>query len=179
MKRTMFIMSLAVVGLAISAWYQGGMDLLGTGVMAGILMFIDVLPMLIAAFAVSGLVQVLINPQMINNFLGEGKGLKGVTLGAVAGSVIPGGPYVYYPLSASFATAGVQASTLMAFVVSKSLWDLARIPMEVAIIGFTPAMIRLLVTLPFPILAGLLVYWFYPGLTRQMLPVQKMEEDKQ
>ena len=174
----MFIMTLAVIGLSVSAWYQGGADLLGTGVMAGMVMFIDVLPMLLAAFAVSGLVQALMNPQLINRFLGEGGGLKGILLGSVAGGVIPGGPYVYYPLSASFASAGVPASTLMSFVVGKSLWDLARIPMEVAIIGVTPAMIRLLVTLPFPIIAGLLVRGFYPNLTGEMLPVQKMEGKK-
>lgn len=178
MKKTIIIMSVAVIILAVLALLQGGTAAPLIGIRAGVLMLWSVLPLLIAAFALSGLVQVLINPEQVGRILGKGAGFKGILLGSVAGGLLPGGPYVYFPIAASFAACGAEASTIMAFVVAKSLWDLSRIPMEVAIMGGRVAAIRLLVTFPLPIIIGLLTRWLYPSLTQTLLPNIK-EGDKE
>lgn len=173
MKKTIIIMSFAVLVLAVLALLQGGPASVMIGVRAGALMLWSVLPLLTAAFALSGLVQVLINPEQVSRILGKGAGMKGILLGSTAGGLLPGGPYVYFPIAASFAKAGAEASTIMAFVVSKSLWDLSRIPMEVAIMGGRVAAIRFLITFPLPIIIGLLTLWLYPNLTESLLPVKE------
>ncbi|MDW7651771.1 MAG: permease [Bacillota bacterium] len=178
MKNTLIIITLVVLALALSAFVQGGTPQLGAGMYAGVRMFIDVLPLLVAAFAVSGLVQVLINPERVGQLLGKGAGLRGILLGSVAGGLMPGGPYAYYPIGASFVTCGAEAPTLMAFVVAKSLWDFARFPLEVAILGVNVAVIRFVVTFAFPFFAALLTQWLYPDLTKHFLPVVKEGEKK-
>jgi uncharacterized protein len=176
MKKTLLVMAAAVLFLALSAFLQGGAALLWRGINAGIAMFIQVLPMLVAAFALSGLIQVLINPQQISRLLGRESGTKGLLLAAVVGGILPGGPYVYYPIAASFVSAGAEGATIMSFVVGKSLWDLSRAPMEVAIMGGRVTAIRYAVTLVFPLFIGLLARWLFPNLTADMIqPVQKEE----
>lgn len=63
----------------------------------------------------------------------------------------------------------------MAFVVGKSLWDVSRLPMEVAIMGGSVTAIRYVVTFIFPVIIGLLTKWLYPALTQQLLPATKKE----
>ncbi|HSW35504.1 MAG TPA: permease [Candidatus Limnocylindrales bacterium] len=178
MKTTMIIMSAAVLLLGVLAFFQGGLVLLGQGVLNGLLMFFNVLPLLFAAFAISGLAQVLVNPQKICRLLGKGSGFRGILLAAAVGGTLPGGPYVYYPIAASLAAAGAEASAIMAFVLAKSLWDVSRLPMEVAIMGGHVAAVRYAVTFVFPVLIGLLAQWLYPGLTQRLLPVTKKEGAK-
>jgi uncharacterized membrane protein YraQ (UPF0718 family) len=173
MRNTLIIITLAVLGLAFSALLQGGTPLLLEGILAGVYMFVSVIPLLLAAFALSGLVQVLINPEQVSHLLGKGAGLRGILLGTLAGGMMPGGPYVYYPVAASFVSCGAEAPTIMAFIVSKSLWDFARFPMEIAIIGGEIAAVRFLITFTFPVIAGLLTQWFYPDLTKHFLQACK------
>jgi uncharacterized membrane protein YraQ (UPF0718 family) len=167
MRKTILIMSVVVVLLAFLALFQGGPQMLFSGITAGGLMFRDVIWMIVAAFALSGLAQVLINQDQVKRLLGSESGWRGLILGAVAGGIVPGGPYVYYPIASSFYTAGADTGTIMAFIVAKCLWDLPRLPMEVAIIGARITAIRFLITAIFPILAGLATHRFYPTLIRQ------------
>ena len=176
MRNTLIVMTLAVIALGGAAFFQGGSARLGAGIFAGARMFVDVLPLLVAAFALGGLVQVLINPDKISSLLGKDAGLKGIFLGAAAGGLLPGGPYVYYPVAASFARSGAEGATLSAFITSKSLWDLSRLPMEAAILGGRIAAIRYLVTFAFPIAAGLLARVFYPNLAQHFLDVPGKED---
>lgn len=173
MRNTLIVMALAALALAVLAFMQGGVPLLGTGVSIGFKMLLEVFPLLVAAFALGGLVQVVINPEKVSALLGKDAGSRGVFLGAAAGGLLPGGPYVYYPVAASFAKSGAEGATLIAFITAKSLWDLSRIPMEVAILGGNITAIRYLVTFVFPIIAGLLARWLYPGLTRHLLNVSE------
>ncbi|MBS3989998.1 MAG: permease [Dethiobacter sp.] len=168
-------MSVVVLFMAALAVSRGGIVLLGQGALSGLQMFVGVLPLLLAAFALGGLVQVLIDQQKVYRLLGKGSGLKGILLAAAIGGIIPGGPYVYYPIAASLASAGAEAPAIMAFVVGKSLWDVSRMPMEVAIMGGDIALARYLATFAFPVLIGLLTKWLYPGLAQQLLPVARKE----
>lgn len=169
MKNTLIVMTLVVLALAAAAFLQGGLPLLGAGVYAGLKMLLEVLPLLVAAFALGGLVQVVMNPEKVSALLGRDAGYRGVFLGAAAGGLLPGGPYVYYPVAASFAKSGAEGATLIAFITGKSLWDLSRLPMEVAILGGNIAAVRYLVTFLFPLIAGFLARWLYPDLTRHFL----------
>lgn len=164
MLKTVMVMSAVVALLALLAWLRGGLPLLYAGLFAGVKMLWDVLPMLVAAFAVSGLLQAVADPEKVGRMLGKGSGWRGMLLGALMGAVIPGGPYVYYPVAFSFQKAGAEIGTIMTFIVARSLWDLARLPMEIAILGGSVTLARNVVTLAFPLLAGLLARYLAAAL---------------
>lgn len=155
MFKTVIGMGAAACVLAVLAFIQGGWPLVGQGLFIGLETVFQVLPLLGAAFAVAGLVSVLISHNTIERWLGQGSGLKGILLAAAAGALVPGGPYVYFPLAATFLCAGAEIGTAIAFVTAKNLWTLTRLPMEMALLTPEITIIRYVSTFVFPILLGL------------------------
>ncbi len=161
MKNNIIIMTTITILLAIFGVVQQGPSVITAGIMAGAKMLIEVVPLLAAAFVLAGMIQVLISKEFINKWLGKDAGLKGIFLGAVAGALIPGGPYVFYPIAASFLLSGAEIGTVLAFVVAKNIWSISRLPMEVALMGPTITAVRYIVTFVFPILVGLIANLFF------------------
>lgn len=155
MRKTIVGMGLASGLLAVVAFLQGGWPLLAQGLLIGAQTALQVAPLLGAAFAMAGLVSVLISPESIKPWLGRGSGLRGILLAAVAGALVPGGPYVYFPLAATFLCAGAEIGTAIAFVTAKNLWTLSRLSMEMALLGPKITLVRYLTTFIFPIILGL------------------------
>ena len=153
-------MFVAVVLLGWLAWDRGGPDLVLQGVLLGGSMALRVLPLLFVAVAIAGFIQLLITKQGVSRWLGKEAGMKGVWLGALAGALVPGGPYVYFPIAATLLVSGAEIGTVLAFVTAKNLWTLSRLPMEVALIGPEITAIRYVVTFVFPVLLGLLANVF-------------------
>ncbi|ACV67577.1 permease [Desulfohalobium retbaense] len=156
MRNTVLGMAVAVVVFAALALSRGGWPLLMHGLVLGGTMAVQVLPLLIAAFAVAGLITVLISQDQVSRWLGRESGLKGILLAALAGALVPGGPYVYFPLAATFLLAGAELGTVVAFVTAKNLWTLSRLPMEMALLNPEITLIRYAVTFVFPPLLGVL-----------------------
>lgn len=117
---------------------------------------IGLIPLIITATLIAGLVQAAIPRGIIANFLGKEAGLKGIALGSLLGSLVPGGPYVIFPLLGGLYRAGAGIGTLIAFVTAWSLISLARIPMEVAFLGTKIVALRLALCVILPIVVGLL-----------------------
>lgn len=161
MQTTVIYMYLAAVVLGIMAYLRGGMDNLLQGLTDSFKTILISLPLIILAMIVAGLIQVLISHDFIKRWLGQEAGVKGVLLAGLAGALIPGGPYVYYPIAASFFAAGAEIGTVMAFVTAKNLWSLSRIPWEMALLGPEITVVRYLVTFIFPILVGLMANALY------------------
>jgi uncharacterized membrane protein YraQ (UPF0718 family) len=126
-------------------------------------MLLQVLPLLVFAFVVAGMVQVLIPQALLAHWIGKESGLRGILVGAVAGAIAPGGPYVSLPIVASMMRAGASVGTLVAFVTGWSLWAVGRLPLEIGILGWKLTVIRLASTLLFPPLAGLIAQTFFSG----------------
>ena len=147
----MGIIVVVLIGLAI--WRGGGS--LQKGLTFGGKTFLSTLPLLIFAFAIAGLVQVLVPREFILKWLGPEAGLKGILLGTVAGGITPGGPYVSFPIVASLYKSGASVGTVVAFVTAWSVWAIARFPMEMGLVGPKLAIARFLSTLIVPPLAGL------------------------
>ena len=104
----------------------------------------------------AGLVQVLLPKDLLGNWVGASSGLRGIMIGTLAGAITPGGPYVSLPIVAGLLSAGAGIGTMVSFLTSWSLWAVARLPMEVGIIGWKFTLIRLLSVLIFPPIAGLM-----------------------
>jgi uncharacterized membrane protein YraQ (UPF0718 family) len=126
------------------------------GVKAGLIMLVEILPLLLFAFIVAGMVQVLLPHEALARWVGAESGLRGILIGSVAGGLTPGGPFVSLPLAAGLLRSGAGAGTMVAYITAWSLWAVNRLPMEVGILGWRFTLIRLGCTFLFPIIGGLI-----------------------
>jgi len=113
------------------------------------------LPLLLSSFLIAGMLQVLIPRELINAWLGNQAGTKGIVLGCLAGGLIPGSPYAIFPIVASLYKAGASLATVVSFVTAWSLWSVSRLPVEMALIEPRAALVRFLITFLMPPIAGL------------------------
>lgn len=149
------IMGAIAIALILIGYFRGqGQHI--TGLKAALSMTIEILPLLIFAFIVAGMMQALIPNEIISKWIGEGSGLRGIFIGTVAGGIMPGGPYVSLPVAGGFLRTGASIGTIVAFLTGWSLWAIARLPMDIGILGWKFTLVRLACTFFFPPIAGLL-----------------------
>ncbi len=153
---TILILSGVVFLLAGAAWQSGGWELVLAGVVGGVATLLLVAPLLLCAFLIAGLIQVLLTQEKVAYWLGEGSGWRGIFLACISGALIPGGPYVYYPIAAALLRAGASLGVLVAFVSAKNVWPVVRLPLEFALLGPRLTVARLLTTFLIPPLLGFL-----------------------
>jgi len=164
MQRTMTVILFAAgVALGVVAFLEGGWARVGAGLRGTGSLLVETAVLIAAAFVLAGLIQVLIPRETVTRWLGEGSGWRGLLIGGVAGALIPGGPYAYYPIAVAFLRSGANIGTIVTFVVAKNLWTVSRLPIEVALLGVHVTWVRYLVTLAFPPLAGLLAQALFRG----------------
>jgi len=133
------------------------------GVKLGVTLTLQIVPLLVFAFIVAGMVQVLVPNELIAKWVGEESGFRGILIGTVAGGLAPGGPYVSLPIAAGLVQSGAGIGTIVAFLTGWSLWAINRIPMDVAILGWQIALVRIACTFFFPPIAGLIAQALFPG----------------
>jgi len=119
-------------------------------------MVIEVLPLLIFAYIVAGMVQALLPKDTVSHWLGKESGLRGIMIACIAGGVTPGGPFVSLPLAAGFLRSGAGIGTIVAYLTAWSLWAAGRLPLELGLLGPRLTMIRIACTFFFPPVAGLI-----------------------
>lgn len=151
---TIIIGLLALISLIVG--YLKGNNAHIQGIKIASSMLLEIAPLLIFAFILSGMCQALIPQSFITKFIGRESGLKGIFFGAVAGGLFPGGPYVSLPIAAGLIRAGASIGTVVAFLTGWSLWALSRLPMEIGIIGWKMTLIRIGSTFLFPPIAGMI-----------------------
>lgn len=134
-----------------------------TGLKSSLKMTVEILPLLVFAFIIAGMVQVLLPHELMSKWIGEESGMRGIFIGALAGGITPGGPYVSLPLAAGLLRAGAGVGTMVAFVTAWSLWAVSRLPMEIGILGWKFTLVRLACTFFFPPIAGFLAQTFFSG----------------
>jgi len=158
---TIIMAILATVLLAIG--YSRGEGQHIQGLNSGLKMIVEIIPLLLFAFIVAGMIQVLLPQELLAKWIGEESGLKGILIGTLAGGVTPGGPYVSLPIVAGLLKAGAGVGTLVAFLTAWSLWAVARLPMEIGILGWKFTFVRLACTFFFPPIAGYIAQLVFSG----------------
>ncbi|MFC2133531.1 permease [Bacteroidota bacterium] len=148
----------------VAVGYFKGEEQHTVGLKSALNMTIEVLPLLIFAFIIAGMVQVLIPQEVISKWIGEESGFVGILIGSVAGGLSPGGPYVSLPVVAALLKSGAGVGTLVAYLTGWSLWAIARLPMEVGILGWKFTLVRLASTFIFPPIAGLIAQTFFSNI---------------
>lgn len=152
------IMGVLALGLFLIA-YNKGEGQHTVGMQSAWKMIIEILPLLIFAFIVAGMVQVLLPKELLTKWVGAESGWRGLIVGTIAGGLSPGGPYVSLPIVAGLLKSGASAGTMVAFLTGWSLWAVGRLPMEFGILGWKFTVIRLASTFIFPPIAGFFANW--------------------
>ena len=154
------VMAVLAICLVVIAYRKGeGQHI--EGMRWGLNLMLGILPLLMFAFIVAGMVQALIPRELLAKWVGREAGLKGILIGTVAGGLSPGGPYVSLPLAAGFLRSGASLGTMVAFITAWSLWAVSRLPMEIGIMGWKFTVIRLACTFFFPPIAGFLAQMLF------------------
>ena len=151
---------IAIVLLFIGYNKGGGEHILGLKSAGN--MLIQIMPLLIFAFIVAGMIQVLVPQEMISKWVGIESGFRGLLIGTVVGGFMPGGPYISLPIAAGLLRAGASVGTMVAFLTGWSLWGVSRLPLEIGIMGWQFTLIRLACTFFFPPIAGLIANTLFP-----------------
>jgi len=126
------------------------------GVIEAIKMILLVLPTLIGAFLIAGYIRVLMPEDVVREWLGEDSGLKGVLIGYLAGTLTFGGPFISFPIAASLYHAGGGVGTVTTYITSWALWGGGIIFYEFSILGPRLFTIRIIASILFPLLAGVI-----------------------
>lgn len=156
---TLMMAVLALVLLYLGYQQGGGQHL--KGLTQAFRMTGQILPLLLFALIVGSMVQVLVSQEAISRWVGSESGLRGLLVGTVAGGFAPGGPYVSLPIVAGLIRSGASVGTMVAFITGWSLWSVGRLPMDIGILGWKLALIRLACTFFFPPIAGFLAQTFF------------------
>jgi len=154
------IMGFLAIALTAIAYKRGQGEHV-TGLKQARTILIQIAPLLVFAFIVAGMIQVLIPTETISRYVGTESGFSGIILGAVIGGLMPGGPFVSLPIAAGLLVAGAGTGTMVALMTGWSIWAVSRLPIEFGIMGWKFTAIRLASSFFFPILAGLLANLFF------------------
>lgn len=126
------------------------------GLSSGGQLLMATLPKMVFAFAVAGLIQVLVPADLISQWIGEGSGVRGLLIGTAAGALTPGGPFMHFPIVASLLHSGAGAGPIIAYLTAWSLLGLHRLVIwEVPLLGFEISLVRFAVSLALPPVVGL------------------------
>ena len=151
---TIIMAVLAIIFVFLGYQKGGGEHILG--LKAAGTMLIQLAPLLLFAFIVAGMIPLLISQQTIARWIGAESGFRGILIGTIAGGMMPGGPFVSLPLAAGLLKTGAGVGTMVAFVTGWSLLAIARLPLEIGILGWKFTLIRLACTFFLAPIAGLI-----------------------
>ena len=87
------------------------------------------LPVLVLAVLVTGFTEVLLPKGLVENWLSESSGLRGIGLAWLAGILTPGGSLVGLPMIAVLFEAGVGISVLITYATSFATLSLLKVPL--------------------------------------------------
>ena len=159
----MFVASIAVGVYVVHSY---GVPRALDGLSSGGQLLMATLPKMIFAFAVAGMIQVILPTDLVSQWIGEGSGVRGLMIGTLAGTFTPGGPMMHFPIVASLMTSGAGAGPIIAYLTAWSLLGLHRLVIwEIPILGLEISAVRFAASLVLPPLVG-----FVGGLIFHSLP---------
>lgn len=107
-----------------AAFWIGGWELAKSGFTQAGQLINSVWLRLLLGFTLGGLIQVLIPRALIAKWLGPTSGLKGILIGSYMGIIMPGPPYVIFPIIASIYRSGAGAGPIIALLAGRALLGL-------------------------------------------------------
>ena len=105
-------------------------------------------PALTLGFILAGLLTILFPPTTVGRWMGDEASVKGFLIGAAAGALSPGGPYVMYPIAAALMHGGAGIGSIAAFTAARNMFTVNRfLVYEVPFLGIPLALARTFATI--------------------------------
>jgi uncharacterized membrane protein YraQ (UPF0718 family) len=158
--------ALAIAGAAATWWLRGPEAVWAAFKGSGGLVLL-IIPVVAGGMLIGGYAQALLPREKVARWLGGESGLRGLLLATAAGACTPGGPFASFALVAALARSGADIGACITYLTAWSLLGLHRlVQWELPLFGSDLPMLRYAVSLPLPIVAGLLarllVRWINP-----------------
>jgi uncharacterized membrane protein YraQ (UPF0718 family) len=149
-----------VAVLYLWAWYSSPAKAVAA-LNYGAHLFASVLIIILAVFALTGLIQVKVGREMISSLLGHGSGLKGLLIALGCGIFMIGPSYVVFPLLMSVRRLGARWAVIAIVLVAWAIKP-QMLPIEAQFLGLPFALVRtgLIVVMAVPL--GLFIEWLMP-----------------
>ncbi|MFQ5398863.1 MAG: permease [Anaerolineae bacterium] len=152
---TLILFALAA-GMLLVAWRQGD-GRHKRGVVLGWKTLRRTAPLMIVAFVIVGYVNVLSPQDLVQAWIGPDSGWTGLLLAESIGVLLPGGPYVVFPLIAVLYQAGAGLAPAVTMITSWAALGLLTVTFELPFMGWRFTAVRWGLSLLFPLLVGGLV----------------------
>ena len=157
LKSANVVYLLIAVAAGALCYLLAGADTWHRTTVSSAMLIVEIAPILMGAMLVGGYFQALVPRETVARLLGGESGLKGLMLATAAGAVTPGGPFASFPLAAALYRSGADVGTTVAFLTSWSVLSLLRLAVwDIPLLGVELSLVRMLASLPLPLLAGFL-----------------------
>ena len=154
---TLLLWALAL-GMGLVARRRGD-DSLRDGVRAGLHTLRRTLLLMVVAFVIVGYVEVLAPQALVQDWIGPGSGWRGLVVAEAVGWILPGGPYVAFPLIATLYRAGAGLGPILAMITSWLMLGLISVGFELPFMGWRFTAIRWGMGVAMPLAVGGLAQW--------------------
>jgi uncharacterized membrane protein YraQ (UPF0718 family) len=164
-----FLAFAIVVG--ITCYFVFGQDTVVDVLNEDISLLLDMMPRVVMALSVASLLWVVLPRERMAGLVGSESGLRGLVIAAIAGTITPGGPSSAYGLLAVLAAAKADRGALVAYITAWALLGFQRILIwDVPFMGAEFSLVRFTISMPLPIVAGLIARHIPVAFDVQQLP---------
>lgn len=154
---SLITMAALLAAVSAAAFARDGLDGLREGAEGSVRLAGQAAPALALGFALAGMLTVLFPPGVVGRWMGDEAGAKGLLIGAAAGVLSPGGPYVMYPIAAALMHGGAGVASISAFAAARNIFTANRfLVYELPFLGVPLALAKTLSTI-WLIVAGTLL----------------------
>jgi uncharacterized membrane protein YraQ (UPF0718 family) len=158
--RNIGLIYLFLVGLAYLWAFRRDPQKAQGAIKAGAASLLNLLPLLLAIFALVGLFQEFLPPQLIESVMGQGRQLVSLLVGGLVGAVSIGPPLAAYPLAGALLENGAWPPAVAAFIMSWISVGVVTLPFEAKVFSWRFALLRNGLTLVAALFSGLLLGGF-------------------
>lgn len=159
---TLIFIALALVSGA-ALWWLKGEEAFDSAALSAVMLIGMIIPIILIAMVISSYVRKLLPTAVVERWLGSESGLRGLAVAILGGAVTPGGPFAAFPLVVGFYRTGASFEICVAYLTSWAVLGLNRVLIwELPFLGVDFVLLRLLVSLPLPVIAWLLAKLLVP-----------------
>lgn len=143
------------LGLGVLVWAKHGRDDALSALKKAGRRALRTLPRIVVAILAAGFAGQLIPGGVVAEHIGPDSGFTGVLIAMLIGGFIPGGPIISFPLVVVLSEAGAGLVQLITLLTAWSVFAMHRVVIyEIPMMGWRFSMIRLVSSLPLPLIAA-------------------------